>query len=386
MRRRGWATIAAVCGSLLLTAASTPGAAATGGPGGANGNNCHPVVGGQVGATTPVPVQENATVNCPFESGPPGAPTGPPGPLPGPYQPGQNCSYVIYQPIKIVVGSGQTVTEMDPNANGSQYTPIGYPPELAPVPVMTQESDDIYMPYRFTGKADANGNCTKNITSHLGCPNPVPFTNFVVAGNVCWKTVPHPGVGQPVPPGQPIPYLDAAHLLQFIGLGTMSSLPDNPGPSLVNIGTCFFLNGATFQALGGAPQPVTTPAFYMMNVAQPLNDGTGRFIFYVFRIELAFTGLDWDFGDGSTTPDLTLPAPCTGVPAQFAVSHTYSRYGTFQVSITEHYDVTVQEFWEDANGDNGPITLTGIVPPIARVLGPYTKTVLQEEGVPVSGP
>src|SRR5215472_9811140 len=110
MRRRGWATIAAVCGSLLLVAASTPEAGASGGPGGANGNNCHPVVGGQAGATTPVPVQENATVNCPFESGPPGVPTGPPGPQPGPYQPGQNCSYVIYQPIKIVVGNGQTVT------------------------------------------------------------------------------------------------------------------------------------------------------------------------------------------------------------------------------------------------------------------------------------
>jgi hypothetical protein len=386
MRRRGWATIAAVSGSLLLTATSTLGANATGGPVPPNGANCNPVVGGQVGVTAPVPVSESATVNCPFESGPPGVPTGPSGPLPGPYQPGQTCSYVIYQPIKIVVGGGQSVTEMDPNFNGAQYTPIGYPPELAPVPIVTQESSDIYMPYLFSGKADAGGNCTKNITHTLGCPNPVPFTNFVVAGNVCWKTFPHPGVGQPLPPGQTIPYLDAASLLQFIGLGTMSSMPDNPGPSLVNIGTCFFLNGATFQALGAGVQPVTRPAFYSMSVAQPLNDGTGRFIFYVFRIELAFTGLDWNFGDGSSTADSALPPECAGVPAQFAVSHTYQRYGTFQVSITEHYDVTVQEFWHDANGPHGPILLTGIVPPITRVLGPYTKTVLQEEGIPVGRP
>jgi hypothetical protein len=387
MRRRGRGTIAAALGSLLLTAASAPGVHATGGPGGANGANCNPVVGGQVGATTPVPIAENAAVNCPFASGPTGVPTGPSGSRggPGPFTPGQPCSYVIDQPVKIQVGGGGSVTEFDPNPNGSLGAGFGYPPDLAPIPVVEQENSDIYMPYKFSGTADAGGNCTVNVKSTLGCPNPVPFTNFVVAGNICWQTFPHPAVGGGFNPGQLTPFLDTANLLQFIDLGTMSSLPNNPNPSLVNIGTCFFLNGAAFTALGGAPQPITTPAFYTMSVSQPLNDGTGRLIFYVFRIELSFTGADWFFGDGSTTPDSALPPACAAVPAEIAVSHTYRGYGTYQVSITEHFDVTVDEFWEDANGDHGPIPLTGIVPPIARGLGAYTKTVIQEEGVPVGG-
>lgn len=385
MRRRGRATFAAAFGSLVLMAASTPGVHASGGPGGGNGDNCKPVVGGQVGATTPVPISESAKVICPFASGPTGTPTGPSGPRPGPFQPGQNCWYVTYQPVKIQVGAGGSVTEFDPNANGALGPGLGYPPDLAPVPIVEQENNDIYMPFRFSGKADANGNCTVNVTSQLGCPNPVPFTNFVVAGNICWQTFPHPAVGGGIPPGQIVPFIDAANLLQFIGVGTISSLPADPNPGLVNIGTCFFLNGATFTALGGGPQPITTPAFYTMSVSQPVNDGTGRLIFYVFRIELAFTGLTWDFGDGSTTPDPTPPGPCTTVPAELRASHTYHAYGTFPVTITEHYDVTVEEFWEDANGANPPIVLNGLIPPITRVLGPFPKTVIQEEGVPVGG-
>jgi len=387
MRRNGRATIAAVLGSLLLTAASTPGVLASGGPGGANGASCHPVVGGQAGATTPVPISENAAVDCPFASGPTGTPTGPSSPRggPGPYQPGQPCSYVIDQPVKIQVDAGGHVTEFDPLANGSIQGGFGYPPDLAPVPVVEQENNDIYMPYKYSGTADANGNCTVNVKSQLGCPDPVAFTNFVVAGNICWQTFPHGAVGGGLNPGQITPFLDAARVAQFINVGTMSSLPDNPNAGLVNVGTCFFLNGATFAGLGGAPQPITQPAFYTMSVAQPLNDGTGRLIFYVFRIEVALTGLGWDFGDGTTTPDANLPAPCANVPATVRVSHTFLRYGTFQVTITENFDVTVQEFWEDANGDHGPVLVPGVVPPITRVLPLYQKTVIQEEGVPVGG-
>jgi hypothetical protein len=385
MRRTGRATIAAVLGSLLLTAASVPGVHASGGPGGANGDGCQPVVGGQVGATTPVPIQEGAKVNCPFASGPTGTPSGPSGPRPGPFQPGQSCWYVTYQPVKVLVGPGGKVTELDPSANGTYGAGFGYPPDLAAIPVTTQQSEDIYMPYKFSGTADANGNCTVNVTSKLGCPDPLPFSNFVVVGNICWQTFPHAAVGGGIDPGQLTPFLDAARLLQFISIGTMSSRPDNPNAGLVNTGTCFFVNGATFQGLGGAPQPITQPAFYTMSVAQPLNDGTGRFIFYAFKIEVAFTGFGWDFGDNSTTTDGTLPAGCAAAPGQIAASHTYVQYGTFQVSVTENFAVTVQEFWEDANGDHGPITLNGIVPPIARVLGPYPKTVIQEEGVPVGG-
>lgn len=386
MRRRGRAFVAAIFGSLLVTAAGTPGVLASGGPGGANGAACNPVVGGQVGATSPVPVSESATVDCPFASGPTGTPTGPGGSRggPGPFKAGQACSYVIDRPVKIVVGGGGTVTEMDPNAAASSYTPIGYPKDLAPVPIVTQESSDIYMPYKFSGTADANGDCTVNVQSTLGCPDPVPFTNFVVAGNVCWQTFPHPATGGGIDPGTFVPFLDQAKLLQFVAVGTVSSRPDNPSPGLVNTGTCFFLDGATFTGLGGRPQPIVQPAFFTMSVSQPLNDGTGRMIFYVFKIELALAanGITWNFGDGSTTPDANPPGACQGGGNEVVVSHTYLRYGTFPVSVTENFTVTVQEFWEDAGGDHGPIALPGpVIPPQNVPL--YTKTVVQEEGVPV---
>jgi hypothetical protein len=212
----------------------------------------------------------------------------------------------------------------------------------------------------------------------------VPFTNFVVAGTVCWQTFPHAAVGGGLTPGQVIPFIDPAKVLQFINVGTIASLPDNPNVGLVNVGTCFFVNGATFTGVGGAPLPITQPAFYSMNVSQPLNDGTGRFIFYAFKIEVALDSLTWNFGDGGA-PDSNLPGPCAAKQAEISVSHSYQGYGTFQVTITENFAVTVQEFWEDATGEHGPITLAGVVPPIARVLGPYPKTIVQEEGVPVGG-
>jgi len=385
MRRTATARIAASVGVVLLSAAYAQPALATGGPGPGNGNNCKPVVGGQAGGTTPVPVSETAQLPCPLASGPTGVPAGPSAPTRGPFQPGQSCWYVINRPVKIQVTPGGGVNELDPNASGTQYTSLGYPQDLAIVPVTEAESFDIYMPFKFSGRADAGGFCTVNITSQLGCPDPDPLTNFVVVGNICWVTTPHPAVGGGLPPGQITPYLDQASLLQFINIGTLSSLPDNPNPGLVNIGTCFFLHGASFQGAGGGPQPISQPAFYSMTVGAPLNDGTGRFVFYVFRIELAFTGAQWDFGDGSAAPDGSLPVPCQGVPADIAVSHTYLKYGTFPVTLTEHYDVTVTEFWEDANGEHPAITLTGLIPPITRVLGPYTKQVIQEEGVPVGG-
>src|SRR5205807_5268812 len=109
-------------GGLLLTAALTPSALASGGPGGGNGAGCNPTVGGHVGATTPVPVSESATVSCPLVSGPPGVPYGAPGNLPGPrLTPGQGCSYVVYRPIKVEVTGGGDVIEHDPAPDGSGY-------------------------------------------------------------------------------------------------------------------------------------------------------------------------------------------------------------------------------------------------------------------------
>jgi hypothetical protein len=371
----------------LLVATGIPQVHASGGPGGASSDSCQPTVGGQVGATTPVPVAENATVNCPYASGAPGVPYGPPATVSGgALQPGQGCSYLLYRPIKFVVTAGGDATELDPSLDGSQYTSLPYPPDLRPVAVEAAQDSFVYLPVVFTGKADANGQCTvPNPGWQLGCPNPQPFTNFVVAGNVCWRQdTTKAAIGPGLPAAQLRPYLDQAALLQLINVGTLSSRPDQPHPGLVNIGTCFFVTGASYQGPGGVPRPIQQPATFQMSVSQPLNDGSGRFIFYVFRITLALTA-QWDFGDGSSTPDPSLPPECAGVTADIAVSHTYRRYGTFQVFFHERFDVTIQEFWWDANQGHGPIPLQGVIPPITRDLGPYSKQVVQEEGVPVGG-
>jgi len=386
MRRIAPSRIAALMGGLLLTALLTPSAQASGGPGSGNGAGCTPTVGGHVGATTPVPVSESATVNCPLVSGPPGVPYGAPSNVQGPrLTPGQGCSYVLYRPIRIEVTSDGRVIEHDPSNDGSQYGSVTYPGDLAAIPVGVAQSYNIYVPTRFNGKADAGGNCTIPDPGWvLGCPDPVAFTNFVVAGNICWFTTPNAVNAPPINPPTLLQFLDTDQINQFIHVGTMTSLPDNPNAGLVNIGTCFYINGATFQGLG-QQLPIRQPATFEMSVSQPVGDGTGRFIFYVFRITIAFTGADWNFGDGSTAPDPGLPAACQRVQADIAVSHTYLKYGTFPVTITEHFDVTVNEFWSDAAGQHGPITLNGLIPPIDRQLAVYQKLVIQEEGVPVGG-
>jgi len=389
MRRAVMSRLAAGLGAALLATISTSPAAASGLPGNGDANACTPTVGGQVGNDgTLTAVREDAGVDCPLASGPTGTPYGPGGPQGGPGrgQPGAACSYEIDRPVKILIGPGGSVTELDPTPDGGGYTSIGYPADLKKVPVVEAEQFNIYLPYVFQGKYDQNGLCTiPNPGFQLGCPTPHPFTNFVVAGNICWVTEPNP-VRRPngLPPGRILPYLDRAHLLQLIDPGTLSSLPDNPNPGLVSIGTCFFIGGASFQAPGGARLPIQQPADFQMTIADPVNDGTGRYVFYVFRVELAFQGADWDFGDGSTQPDPNLPAACTGVPADLAASHTYSTYGTYDVSVTEHYGVTVDEYWSDADGQHH-LRLDGLVPPISRTLGPYPKQILQEEGVPVGG-
>src|SRR5262245_49218770 len=162
MRRVVRLRIASVLAVALASAMVVPPAHASGGPGGSNSDSCHPVVGGQAGATTPVPVAENATVNCPYATGPTGQPAGPPGNVPGPVlQPGQNCSYGLYRPIKWVATAAGALAEVDPSLDGNSYaTPNTYPSDLQPVAVDAATKTWTYLPVVFTGKADANGQCT----------------------------------------------------------------------------------------------------------------------------------------------------------------------------------------------------------------------------------
>jgi hypothetical protein len=391
--------LAALLGCAVVVAASPPSASASGVPGSGNGSPCTPVVTGQVHATTPTRVDEHAAVSCPMVSGPANTPYGAPkkaNPTAGGGTPGQPCRYVVEQPIRVVTTADGKATQLDPNYDGTHYGTFTYPSFMPLYPVQMAAKYNSYVPYLFTGKYDAAGSCTVPVGGrqgyppgwNLGCPDPDPFGNFVVVGNVCQREYPN-AVARPggIDRNLLAPYLAIADLVQFIGPGTLSSMPDNPAKGLVQIGTCFFIRGAVFQGAGAPPQPVDKPATYEMSIPEPVNDGTGRFVFYVIRIQLAYQGAVWNFGDGSSAVDATPPQDCVSAtqPGDILASHTYTRYGDYHVTVAEQYAATVDEFWSDADGERH-VTLNGVVPPIPpRVLGPYDKGIVQAEGVPVVG-
>jgi hypothetical protein len=390
----GTVRLAAVFGLAALLISSGPSAYASGGTGSGSGNACTPIGGGQIGATSPVPIAANATVNCPMVSGPTGVPYGNSQSRGSVSRgtPGQPCQYLVERPTKVQVTGPNSALQMDSDYTGTKYGGFSYPSYMALYPVQVAAKYNVFTPYLFTGKYDANGQCTVPVGGNiapgwqLGCPNPIPFYNIVVAGNLCNTQYPN-AVVRPggMNPGAVVPYLDQANLLQYINIGNLSSLPANKG--LVNIGTCFFINGANFTVPGGGPpQPVLQPITYEMSVSEPVNDGTGRYVFYIFRIHVALMQVDWHFEDGpnGSKVDQTLPGPCTNVPYDIAASHTYTRYGDYQVTVTEHYGVTVDEYWSDANGEFH-LALGNLLGPVDRTLGPYPKSVLQEVGVPTNG-
>jgi hypothetical protein len=393
MSRGGTIRLAAVSGAAVLLISWGPPAHASGGTGSGSGNACNPVAGGQVGATNPVAISANATVNCPMVSGPTGVPYGNSQSRGSVSRgtPAQPCQYLVERPTKVQVTGPNSALQMDADYTGTKYGGFSYPSYMALYPVQVAAKYNVFTPYLFTGKYDANGQCTVPVGGNiapgwqLGCPNPIPFYNIVVAGNLCNTEYPN-AVVRPggMNPGAVVPYLDRANLLQYINIGKVSSMPDNPNKGLVNIGTCFFIDGANFTVPGGGPpQPVLQPITYEMSVSEPVNDGTGRFVFYVFRITVALQGIDWDFGDHDPTYTTQLPAPCTNGAHDIAVSHTYTRYGDYQVQVIEHYGATVDEYWSDADGEHhrGLGNLLAVPP---QQLPGYPKSILQEVGVPTT--
>jgi hypothetical protein len=398
MRRsaRGRLFAAATLAALLLAPARA--ALASGVTGSGNPNSCDPTVTGDVGSQTPVPVSETATVHCQPAGAPPGQDTtAPPMPNQTLNLAGQACSYLEKLPVRVEVTTAGDVFEYEPNYDGTYPGGFRWPALVKQIPVMAAEDENIYFPYVFTGKYDQNNRCTVPVGGSIpnapgwaqgciaGVVAPIPLTGL--SSNVCWVTVPNAITGPPggiAPPAGPLFNLQQT-INQSIAPGNLASMPDNPNPGLVSIGTCFFVQGASVTGANGAPQPITQPSYFQMTVPVPANDGTNRFIFYVIRVKVAYQGTRWDFGDGSTTPDPPpVPGPCSQVQYSEQATHTYHRYGTFQVTATEAYGVTVDEYWDDAAGPHH-VTLTNLIAPIARTLGPYAKTILQEEGVPVTG-
>jgi hypothetical protein len=174
-------------------------------------------------------------------------------------------------------------------------------------------------------------------------------------------------------------------MTQKIHPGTISTLPAQPNPALVNVPTCFFVDGASIDG-----QDPNVPATFEVVLLGPA-DAEGRQVFYVFRIDVALQGVAWTFGDdGPTSQGVGGVPECQGVsnaPIQWV--HTYLHYsppGGFAVSATETFTLHVTEYWYDSAGAPHAAADLGDLPPITVNPGPapaFNKVVVQEEGIPV---
>jgi len=359
-------TAAAALAALMPAAAPRPAAAFT-----QTGNGAYCTAGflggvqlGQVAA-----VSGGAAVNCPAPGPGPGgtARSGPQPPRPSAptFREHDDCSFQVNYPVsytETALGGGQPTDFIGP-----------LPPKFFSPPARTLlGTNDMFVPWRISGWYDAQGNCVpKNGTVYYTDLCAVPFPSPGIAN--CVVIVPHPVPGGPVSPASL--GLDPLTLLgdvrRLIRPGTLSTLPAAFG--LVGLATCFFVNGMSTP---------NTNTFEVTLRGTP--DGSGRAVYYVFRIEVQFDGLTWDFGDGSATADPGLPGPCGGA----AASHTYRTYTRtspdqpFQATATERYSVHVTEFWFDGQPGFADLGDAGIAP--FQVTTPALAVrVLQEEGVPI---
>ena len=369
------------------------------GSGAGQSSGCTPGVSVQVPeASTPgkaVPVATGATVVCPSPEAPGGSTWGPPAPVPQPRQPGSACTQEVWEPMELSLtpgGQQQVFWDQVSNPGTGSDTPepqlvsqiIG---GISPMDFWTTAgtTTDYYMPFLLKGKVDNTGfNCVpldpKNPQASFQeiCGTaPVPVT--------CLRTINRSPIGGQLPIGAlQGPGVDLrGQMLQLIHPGTVSSLPANPNPAVVNVPACYFVNGADI-----AGRDVNQPTSFELVLLGPA-DQEHRQVYYVFRIDVQLQSVTWSFG-GSSDVDPSLPAACQGIsnaPLQFA--HTYLQYsppGGFGVSATETFTLHVTEYWIDGNGVPNPPADLGDLPPIVVNPGPpggLRTVVVQEEGVPV---
>jgi hypothetical protein len=342
----------------------------------------------------PVRVTTGSTVTCPTPERQDGGQFGPTAPLPGPPPvPGTDCVKQVNEPMELSLtpGGQYQVFWPDPTFNGNgSSTPE--PQDVGRVIsgigakefFMRGGSTDFYLPFTLKGKWNANA--TDCVPKDPKDPQ-ASYTWNCPGATIAFACLLQRANGPVDTGGLPLTALTGGLtnlrglMLQLIHPGNILTLPAEPHPGVVNIPTCFFLNGADIDG-----QDVRQPATFEMVLVGPA-DGNGRQIFYVFRVDLMLQSVDWQFGDGSGQVE-GLPGPCLGVsnaPLQFAHRYrTYSPPGGFPVVATETFSIHVTEYWSDANGPEPPHDL-GDLPPIAVNPGPpgFVKHVIQEEGVPV---
>jgi hypothetical protein len=372
------------------------------GNGSGGSSSCTPGVSTQVTAAStpgqPVRVTTNASVVCPTPEAPGGQIWGPHNPQPQqPHVAGTKCTEEVWEPMELSLtpGGQMEVFWIDPSNPGTgSDTPE---PQMvsqiitgvSPQDFWSQAGTDtnFFMPFTLNGQWDSTGfKCVPDPKDPHGSFQQICNVAPIPIGCLRRDGVGGPG-GGPLPIGAlQGPGVDLrARMQQRIHPGSIASWPAQPNPALVNVPTCFFLNGADIDG-----QDPNVPATFEVVLLGPA-DGEGRQVFYVFRIDVALQGVAWTFepgpDGGQTDPP---PGACQGVsnaPLQFA--HTYHHYsppGGFGITATETFTLHVTEYWYDSAEKPHPAADLGDLPPITVNPGPpggFSKVVVQEEGVPV---
>jgi hypothetical protein len=383
-----------ILGALALLVGMAPG------NGGGGNAGCSQGVASDVpAASTPgtaVPVTTGANVVCVTPESGGGGSFGPPGKQT--FQtggtPGQPCTAVVWEPLELTLSPGgqMLIFWPDPSFNGNGST-TPEPQDLARIIAENPKTffeqagtTDFFMPFTLNGKWDASGsNCVPKDPNDPQASFQ-EICNTVPIALACLGQTGHPITGTPPGIGAPGLINLRNQIVQLIRPGTITTLPAQPAPGVVNLPTCFFIDGANI-----AGQDVNQEQDFQMVLLGP-PDASGRQVFFIYLVQLQKTGVTWDFGDGSSDPTPGLDPQCLGrsnAPLQF--SHTYLRYSPpagFAVTAHETFSLNVTVFWDDSNGQPNTETLPPL-PGIDVQPGPaagFSKVIVQEEGVPVTAP
>jgi hypothetical protein len=219
--------------------------------------------------------------------------------------------------------------------------------------------------------------CQLETTFHFFCPR------TGVLDQLCLTPVVHP-INPGLLPSPPwAPYF-AAELGKIKGeAGQIHSAPATHG--VVNTPVCFWVENI------GIPQERDLT---LTLASAP--DASGRQIFYTYAARIQFTGVTWQFDDGSDTSPVPPADACKGLapPDSQLTAHQYRQISdghnpdnTYHVTATEQYSISVVQFWSENDGPHGPIPVFD--PTVqAPTLNPTmdTQFVGQVEGIPIGSP
>jgi hypothetical protein len=209
------------------------------------------------------------------------------------------AEYRVEAPPSTIVGQSVSVDPSNPGIVDFGWSGTFIPYGISAADYEHAGTMNAFEPWDFIGQWTAQGLCKGTQGINTGwvedCgPGPV---NTVTADAVCvhWRPPGAPVVGGPIGIGGLPIDLNAFLRGQFKG-GTISSLPNNPNPGLINVGTCFSITGMAIQG-GGNPLGQQT---WEQIVQGPEIAGTdGRHIYYTLVIRVSYRGTDWNWGDGT---------------------------------------------------------------------------------------